>query len=865
MRQTTLKTVLMISMTIGIPMASAQTQNPSDGDGKVLEEILIIGSYIRRANQADSSSPIDVVGKEDMAAAAAFNAADLVLDLPSNSGSQNQSDGFNQSFSLGTTNINLRGLGVSSTLTLLNGRRQTLTAATTLNGDQFVDLNSLVPTIAIEQVEILQDGASSLYGADAVAGVANFRTRKDFEGVELDLNYTTTTSDSQDDTQFAAIVGHRFERAHLVASVAYFDRSRLLAGTRRDEFPLRNAFSIFGQPGTFLIFPPPPTRTLDPACEGVAASDDDVNVISAGPIAPTCQFDFGDFFSLVAEEERLQTYVDASVDLGDRAEWFLEFGYSGNETNSTGSPSQPILFPPLIPSTNPAGAVLGGSALAFHRVEGAGAQPSVVTLEYDTYRIATGFKGDFAEDWNYEIAVTQSQNDFDYLNRSDTLRDRYLAALSGQGGPNNDQFYNPLFGATNDPAVREDFRGEYSWAAESKLFTVDAHITGELGNLPAGGIGLAVGVQYRKDDLSYDYNTAAESDNLYFFIGNRDFDGDQDVYAVFVEADFPLSETFNLQAALRYEDFGDDDTVDPKVGFLWHPANSLSVRGTFGTSFRAPSIFQKAGRFNVPARIFDPASGGLATIAQQTSADAANPVEPQESDSLNLGVTWDSDDSGWRISLDYWSFDYKNFITPENASAVVASNPLGPQVTRDPTTDALLAVNTFFRNAGSLETDGLDLAITRSIELGSAGSLTLTLNATQVLSYDLDDPVLGAIDGLGQRNFTNFGVPMPETRANLGVAWQAGHHSVNLYLRHIDSYDDENNDNAEIDQHSTVDLQYRFDTAGVLGRDIAPVIAIGARNLFDEMPPDVVSRTGYDALTHNPKGRQVYVSIRAPF
>lgn len=854
----TVMRLLGVSLVFAVPAANAQ-------ESDAIDEVTVTGSYIKRANQADSTSPIEVIAATDMANSAAFNASDLVLNLPTNSGSQNQTDGFNQSFSLGTTNINLRGLGVSSTLTLLNGRRQTLGAATTLNGDQFVDLNSLVPTIAIDQVEILQDGASSLYGSDAVAGVANFKTRKDFEGFEVDLNYIITSSDSQDDTQLGAIFGHSFGNLHAVASVGYFDRSRLSAADRRGEFPMRNAFSIFGQPGTFLVFPPPPTRTLDPSCAAVAATNDDVSIIGAGPIAPTCNFDFGDFFSLVAEEERLQTYIDLTADVSDSAEWFLEFGYASNEAISTGSPSQPILFPPVIPATNPAAVVLGGPALAFHRVDGAGAAPNPISLEYDTYRIATGFKGDFSNGWSYEAAVTRSQNDFDYRNSSDTLVDRYLAALAGAGGPNNNQFYNPLFGATNDPAVREDFRGVYSWAAESSLLTVDAHVAGELGQLSGGAIGLAAGVQYRRDELSYDYSQAAQDDNLYFFIGNRNFSDDQDVTALFVEADLPLSDNFSLQAAIRYEDFSDDDTTDPKIGFLWRPVDTLSIRGTFGTSFRAPSIFQRAGRFNVPARIFDPVIGALATVAQQTSADPTNPVESQESDTINLGATWASNDTGWTISADYWSFDYENFITPENATAIVAADPFGPQVTRDATTNALLAVSTFFRNAGSLETDGIDVSIRKDIDTSSGGSLTVSLDLTQVFTYDLQDPTLGNVDGLGQRNFTNFGVPMPELRGNLGFSWTGNSHGLSAYVRHIDSYTDENNGGAEIDSYSSVDLQYRYDTSELLGRDLGPIVSIGAKNLFDEMPPDVVSRTGYDALTHNPRGRQIYISIRAPF
>ena len=836
-----------------------------------IEEIVVTGSFIKRTQQSDVASPIDVVDLDDLSAEASFNASDIILNLTTNSGAQNQSDGFNQTNSIGTTNVNLRGLGVSSTLTLLNGRRQTLSAATTLSGDQFIDLNSLVPTIAINQVEVLKDGATSLYGSDAVAGIVNFKTRKDFEGVEVGVNYVTTTENSQEDAQISVIAGRNFGKIHAVFSASFFDRSSLSAEARRDEFQLRDANSIFGQPGTYLVFPSqpgPPVRTLDPQCEAIAADDDDIGVITAiPPLNPTCSFDFGDFFSLVAEEQRFQGYLDLTANIADSSEWFLEFGYTENKVLSTGSPSQPILFPPIVPENNPATQALGGGRLlAFHRVDGAGAPASKTNFDYSTYRIATGLRGEFSNKWNYEFAVTNSQNDFDYLNTSDTLRDRYLAALGGTGGPNNNEFFNPLFGATNDPAVREDFRGVYSWAAKSSLITIDGFVAGEIAQLPAGAVGLVVGAQYRKDTLSYTYSKAANDDNLYFFIGNRDFDDEQEVYAIFTEVDVPLAESFGLQAAIRYEDFGTDNSVDPKIGFLWRPLNTLSLRGTFGTSFRTPSIFQGIGRFNVPARVRDPNNNNdLSTVAQQTSADPDNPVKSQKSETLNFGATWVSNDESWRVSVDYWNFDYKDFITPENATALVAAAPNGPQVTRatDETDSALIAVSTFFRNAGSLKTDGLDFSISKNIETNALGSLNFQLNLTYVLSYGLEDPVSGKIDGLGQRNFTNFGVPMPELRGTFGVGWSKASHSISAYLRYTDSYADENNEGAKIDSFVSTDLQYSWD--GSFGRDSGLIISAGAKNLFDKMPPDVVSRTGYDALTHNPRGRQIYLSARFAF
>lgn len=874
-----IKQVLVMGCLFGLSSAFAQdTNSTAEAGSQVMEETVTTGTFIRGKSQADQMSPITVISADVMSEVAAFNIVDLVATLPSNTGAQNQSDQANQGIAIGTANINLRGLGVSSTLVLLNGRRQTLTASTTGNGDQFVDLNSLIPRIAIQQVEVLKDGASTLYGSDAVAGVVNFKTRNNFVGVDLDGSFATTTSDSQEDLQLSGLFGWDVtDDFHILGAISYFDRSPLQAEQRREEMELRNALSTFGNPGTFLVFGPnpgPPTRTVDPACQAIAATDNDVNFIGAGPIAPTCQFDFGDFFPLVAEEERLQVFLRSDLQFSDSTELFAEFGYADNDVISTGAPSQALLQLQNVPSNNPAAAFLGipegGRALAFYRPDGAGQPAESISVNHETFRFSGGLVGDFSNGWGWETAVTYGQNNYSWANPGDTKIDRFVAALGGVGGPNNDQFFTPLFGANNDPAVREDFRGINTRDAESSLLTLDGHVTGEFGDLGAGTIGFAAGFQYRKDELSYDYSDDVNQGNLIFTRSAQDFSGDQDVFAVFLETDIPLAENLNLQLAVRHEDFGDNSTTDPKIGLLWRPTDNLSFRGTYGTSFRSPSLFQQAGAFSTPARVFDPISGGLASIARQTKSDPDDIVGPQNSEALNFGVTWDSAESGLTVSLGYWSFDYTDFITPENVTAIVAVNAatgaFDDQVIRDPATGTLLSVISYFRNAGSLETDGLDLEVSKDWDTANSGTFTVRVDVARRLSYDLGDPVIGQVDGLGQRNFTNFGSSIPNLGGNVGLLWaSAEHHSANIFVRYVTDYEDENSGGARIDDLTTVDAQYRYEASGWGEFDSGPSISIGVRNLGDKMPPDVVSRTGYDSQTHSPVGRQVYLSISQTF
>ncbi|MEL6216258.1 MAG: TonB-dependent receptor plug domain-containing protein, partial [Pseudomonadota bacterium] len=149
---------------------------------RTLNRVVVTGSFIRRTDQADLASPLTTVGSANIAEIGAQNIGDITQTLTINTGAQNNPDAFTQGGTTGTSNINLRGLGLQSTLVLLNGHRQVLSAQQTNDGISFVDTNSLVPLIAIDRLEILTDGASALYGSDAVAGVANFITVTDFDG-----------------------------------------------------------------------------------------------------------------------------------------------------------------------------------------------------------------------------------------------------------------------------------------------------------------------------------------------------------------------------------------------------------------------------------------------------------------------------------------------------------------------------------------------------------------------------------------------------------------------------------------------------------------------------------------------------------
>ena len=242
----------------------------------VVEEVVATaktGSRIGR--QGDSPSPLSNYDEETMRAAGLKDLRDLVGVLAINAGAENNSDNLTQNFTVGTANLNLRGLGVASTLVLLNGRRQVLSAVQTDDGSSFVDLAALVPMLAVERVEVLKDGAAAIYGSEAVAGVANFITRRGFEGVEVQAEYRSRVGDgSQDDLSLDAVVGGRLgDAGTYLFAASHLDRTSLVL---TEVGWLRPSTQRFRQPGQLPCSVPRPHRGRSrvPALRGSAAGVD---------------------------------------------------------------------------------------------------------------------------------------------------------------------------------------------------------------------------------------------------------------------------------------------------------------------------------------------------------------------------------------------------------------------------------------------------------------------------------------------------------------------------------------------------------------------------------------------------------------
>jgi outer membrane receptor protein involved in Fe transport len=912
-------TALAAAVAAALPATAQEPQ-------QAVEEIVVTGTYIRRQSQFDSPSPLVSVTSDDLAASGANEVGRVLEDLTINTGSQNNPDAFTQNFTTGTSNVNLRGLGVSSTLVLINGRRQTQSAVTTDRGENFVDTSSLPPMIAFERIEILKDGATALYGSEAVAGVVNFITRSNFEGFDLELGGQTIDGYDQNDAEISGVYGAGNDDTHVLVAFNYLDREQLTTYDKRLS-ALTDDLSQAGMPGSFLVPTVPgnpayrsvwtaafdsnrngvadfvepslglpavpgaqPPVFADQDCTAIAAQDPKVvpaiaasvpSPIGAIPIG-LCQFDFGSFYSIVPKEQRGSAFVELRQRLTDTLEGRVEFHIADNEASRNNSPSFPFAAFPTVAASHPDNPY-GTDVRFIGRIIGAGGTALTSTHDSTTRRFAGSLTGSIGYDWVWEIGAQFSQNDFDVA-APDVLVDRFNLAIRGLGGEScspttgvpgvgSCAYFNPFGSAltgtgTRNSAAMLDYLVDFeSFTAHNELVSLEGFASRQLGEIGGGPIGLAVGAQYRGEQLEYDYNDNANRDNFLFLIGNPDFGDDRDIDALFVELALPFSETVNLQVAGRYEDYGNGiDSADPKVSLLWRPSLKFSLRGSVGTSFRAPSVFQAFGTQTTLAELIDPNVGSPQFFPVRTQPNpAGTALQPEEADVVNIGVSLQPTEK-WEIGIDYWSFDYSNVIIEQNPQGLLNAAAQGDpaaqaQVIRDGGSGLLIRVDSFYANASSLETDGFDLKASYDFDMSGGGSLRVGADATNILSYDLLDPQAGRIEGAGRRNFANFGTSTPEWRANAFVNWRRDRHAVNAFVRYIDSYVDDEVDLGQgstffrpIDSQTTVDAQYVLSLRAAK----APTLTFGAINLFDEAPPRVRTSGGYDSKVHDPRGRMFY-------
>lgn len=848
------------------------------------EEIVVTGTLIR---QAVLPSPVNVIDSDSIAQHGISNVSELVNMLPANAGSEAQVDQLNQPLTSGTAQFNLRDLGLGSTLVLVNGRRQTLSAVAATDGSTFTDINSLMPLIAIQRVEVVKDGAAATYGSDAVAGVVNFITRKSVERPELKVHSYFMDGASQLDVE--GIAGLHFGGGDLVLAASYYDSTRLATNER--DFsraitfgrPSWHSVSSFGQPGSYFV--PSLNRFVpDPNCTNPAFPDSFKN--SAADTF--CRFDFSDFFDLIPKEHRAQVFATFNAPLSDDLKLNLEAGYANTHSETTSSPSFPILaVTPVVPATHPDNPF--GEAVRFRgRLIGASYGPSIATFDYDTFRLAGGLEGKFAGSWTWTTGATFSQQQVHY-NKPDTIASALSNALNGLGGAGCNpatgtpgvgscQYYNPFGSATlgtgtrNSDALIDSLIGYSDLHGRANLFTVDAITTGDVFDYGGGTVAAAAGLQYRRDTFRHDWGDLVNQGELITLGQAPDFSGSQENVSVFGEVKAPFGKHVEAQLSGRYEkylhSFGN---FSPKVALLFSPIDAISLRGSYGKAFRAPSVYQR-----IAVQAAQPSVNDGGTFVFINTQTFGNPdLRPEKSTNFNFGVTLRPLDK-LELSADYYGFDYKDLIVKENPQPIIdqaradtlaglTGTPAQQRVQRD-INGTLQLVRLNFINASSVKTQGVDTTARYTLDTGF-GDFTLDASWTHVSKYDIRLTPGGAvINGAGNVNFNNLGRSLPRDRVQYGATWKWMQHQVTALGHYISSY---TNDRSGVTQthikaQNTFDLQYNLALDGIVDKTTTR-LTLGVINLTNKMPPLAQLNLGFDPMVHDPRGRVIHFGIDQGF
>jgi len=853
---------------------AAQAQEMDDGV-ETSEEVVVTGSYLARAVR-DTPTPVSVIGTDELEAQGILGADYLFKNLPMANGQRSTPDNTGSPYQLGMANINLRGLGVASTLTLINGRRQVVSPVPLDDGSPFVDINS-IPFIMMERLEVLQDGGAALYGSDAVAGVANFIMRDSFEGFEVRASYQTTTEDSQEDLQIGILGGLSGPNWDFVAGFEHLDRGEL--GTQDRPYSANKIVSALGFPGAFQPAGSP-LPIIDPNC---AAGGGIPTPFVAGTSLGLCSHNLSPAFTtgLILPEERQVGYATFNYRFDADTRFYAELGYANNEVWAQTFPAYPNLAFPVVPANNPGNLVANGGfgvPVTFYGrpLNLRNSTPDVQYRASEMIRAVGGFEGNVTDAWRYDASYAFAWQNYTAWGIRDTLVDRFIAALNGVGGPNNNQFFNP-FGSSltnpalaNDPAVIDDFSGEAWRDYDSTMHSAEVIFNGPLWDMPAGPVRSAFGAQARYETLEFSSDIDQQTGNFVFLFSGPDFDVSRTSYAAFGEVGIPLSSNAEVTVQARYEhyDGGIGGSFNPKIALRWEPTDGLVLRANVGTSFRAPSLSQLSSISTINAAIVDPLNPSLIPYFNQILTLPPGSLEPETAVNAGAGVFW-SPTPALEFSLDYWRYDYSDLIVKQNAQAIVNANPNDPRIIRQggSPTGLIQQVQVTFVNQNAVLADGIDFSGTYRGELGP-GDFNVTLRGTYLNQYTT------TINGVerdvsGNRNYSNFARSLPKTRASLIGTYTIGPHTFGATVNHISAYDDFINPSNPVQSYelaafTTWDVNYGLELEA-----IGAELSLGILNVSNIYPPQsrVVSGDlqGFDRFVHDPRGRMAFVRVAKHF
>jgi iron complex outermembrane receptor protein len=841
-----------------------------------IEELITTGTLLKNPEQ--DSSPVEVITEDDYKNFNISNIAEISKYISSSSGSHFQAntlDGVDQ----GMAAITLRGLDHSATLLLVNSKRQTFAGTPSNEGEGYIDIN-IIPEIALKQVEILKEGATSLYGSDAVAGVVNMITHTDFNGLKFQIGHQKTSNYNQNDSTMGILYGSQYNEGNYVLGINVLKRSPLSAS----EIPGIAELAISGLGRSFIISGDASLST------GIWAGDyskgqkiPDPKCLANGGVltnSTTCGFLYGNRFNVVNDEDHIKFYSN----LNHQAENFLyELIFMSSQVNVNDNPQSPSY--PALPflsrmiQPGDGGNPFNVAVKWFGRPLGSEVASPNSPKEIKQYHLSQTMYLTLKDETDMELSFTKSDHSNDHF-RPDIIDSRFLDSINGTtlGSSGADMvFWNLFDSSQNSQALIDYVRGAETSTKQAGLESLDLIFRSNLWT----DYSLGYGVQVNKENLniSYDEISRAEFDengkiiktaDLFFLGGGKNVSKSRNKYASFFEIEKKFIDSLDIRLAGRYEDFGNDSSFDPKLSFKFNPIDKVSIRASRSSSFTMPSMAQMfSSDINLGSvRDFN----GNSPFVRQ--AQIGNPnLKPATSKNSNLGVIFNNINS--KFSIDFWNIDYRNRIEVESSQAMLNLNPNGSSITRNSNGD-LIGVTTTYFNEESTRVSGVDVSYETFINLERKGRVMFAIKGTSInkfLTPEIKDgdgeEHIQMVNRVGKFNYDADTHSLPKKRINAFINWNFRDYGFNLNARHVDGYSNERPIN---DLGLTYGYKNKVDSFLVFDFSASKLIKLNNGemdlkfsiiNIFDESAPRLYDAPdfSFDSRVHDPRGRIIGLNL----
>ncbi len=897
----------LISLAVVALSAQVHAQtNTATSDGK-LERVEITGSMIKRLD-AESPAPVSVISREEILRSGANSVEELLRGSSAvgPGGQQDLSSG--NGWAGGTGSVSLRGMGSAATLTLINGRRLAPAAVVDPNTGQSTIFNvNAIPMSAIDHIEILKDGASSLYGSDAIAGVVNIILRRDYQGRNLSVS-ASQRSDGLFKTQtvngmwgfgdqakdgFNVMAGldiYRRDAVSIVENPNLVDQSTY--GSLYSRLALSSTYS---NPGNFYTYKNGSTGSFMGQNSGCATENQ--VAVSSSNAALACKYvTYGENYFYVGKQDRTGGLLRATLDLpkgatltGELLASRSQSTYYSNpatigETSTTWGDSKgnSITYKGLVlpgthadnptknaTSTNPVFGYTAPTALGLryrftdiprYQLETADNIRAVLNAEFE-------WKG---WDWNAGLLHHWQRN----------VQERHgMISVSALNAAVADGSYH--FGGTNTADVLAALSPTVERKGSAQTTALDLRGSRELFKLDGGMAMLGVGSELRSERFTLSADSRVAAGDIYG-LGISEADGSRRVAAAYAELQAPLVKDLETQAALRVENYSDFGTaLTGKLGTKYKLAPNAAVRATLSNGFRAPSLSQitKSSVFaftTVQDKVLCPvySSSNENCAISISSVIQANPdLKPEKSTTATAGLMF-SPVSGTDAMLDFFFIERRNEVDRLSAQSVVNREAeFSTKVIRASTTDGTVGritqVIRQYRNMSLTQTSGLDFELTQSLSLAAGHKLKLSAGGTRTFKYvSQTEAGTAKYDSIGY-----YERPRIKSFVSANYNWADWSGTLRFnYLGTMKSYSygyscdstataAGRTDLCTLPEYITADLSVVY--TGVRGLRLSAMI----KNLADKRPPTDVNYydTGYNPGLYDVKGRYFTLSASYDF